>query len=196
MNQSLVSLDLSDCELATESVIAFATVLLTNTRLQRLGLANPRLFSLQASWLAARAAGRWPWGPKSWKAHAHPSFLPSPSPPPTFPLFLSPYPPALAPHARLSPLQEEPLVHVASMLRVNATLTALDLSKHGIRDEGARVLCADLQGNQTLRHLTLRWSGDCMPTPAPCLARLCCGSATRASEETFEWTQVGRVRRC
>ena len=47
MNNSLQAIHMNNCELGAESLIAFATVLLTNKTLTQISLSNPRLTSLQ-----------------------------------------------------------------------------------------------------------------------------------------------------
>eukprot|EP00771_Trimastix_marina_P002282 gnl/Trimastix_PCT/3402.p1 GENE.gnl/Trimastix_PCT/3402~~gnl/Trimastix_PCT/3402.p1 ORF type:complete len:405 (-),score=82.97 gnl/Trimastix_PCT/3402:30-1175(-) len=98
VNEQMRELDLDNCELETESVIAFSTMLLSNTTLASLSLSNPRLFSLQ----------------------------------------------------------EETVMHFAAMLTTNTSLVRLDLSKHAMRDEACRTLCAHLQRNASLQSLSLR----------------------------------------
>ena len=53
--------------------------------------------------------------------------------------------------------QEETIVHLSEMLRINSTLTTLHLSKHGLTDSGLEVLCRGLRENSTIANLNLSW---------------------------------------
>ena len=53
--------------------------------------------------------------------------------------------------------QEESTHQLASMLQTNTTLTELNIAKHKVRDEGARVLAQHLVENRTLTKLHAKW---------------------------------------
>jgi Ran GTPase-activating protein (RanGAP) involved in mRNA processing and transport len=55
----------------------------------------------------------------------------------------------------LHSLREETTEHLNSMLRMNNNLLTLDLTAHGIRDEGLTLICEALMHNSTLTKLVL-----------------------------------------
>ena len=57
----------------------------------------------------------------------------------------------------LPPLEEEPILHISKMLQVNTGLSELKLGKSKIGDQGALYLAQNLEDNQTLTTLDLRW---------------------------------------
>jgi Ran GTPase-activating protein (RanGAP) involved in mRNA processing and transport len=62
---------------------------------------------------------------------------------------------------RLFSLHEETAVHLGKMLRVNDSLQALNVAKHGMRDMGVHQICTGIVDNQCLTALDLRWF--CLP---------------------------------
>lgn len=153
----LLSLDIGNCDIGTETLIALATVMKTNTTLQELNIENARVFSRQEdstcvtgcsvclpvlrcrdvfggihTGCALRAAccvG--PWAPRLTVCCASGAWCAC---------------------AVLAPCR----YHLCRMLQVNKTLAAVNLSKHKVVDFGAELLAEHIEGSTTLFSLTLR----------------------------------------